>query len=174
MNEDDQAAAGASDEQELEEVYTSQGYDRYCELVGQLCEIADIPDVQNVIGRRHLEMHGFDIVVEHMEEDVDAMYLQFDFGATTQGRTLRIFRLMLESNYLIYAQDQAQLGLDPDNSTVRLIVRVPMTDDIDGAWLAETVDHYVEHGRYWRENLLAAPEELFEAISAGDYLWLKM
>ncbi len=118
-------------------------------------------------------MEGFSVVVDHVSNDPGAMYLQFDYGITTAGRTLSIFRLMLESNLLVYAQDQAQLGLDPDTGSTQLIVRISMTDDIDGPWLFETLTHYAEHGRYWRDHLLQAPDEMYEAISAGDYLWLR-
>ena len=48
-----------------------------------------------------------------------------------------------------------------------------MTPDIDGPWLSETLTHYAEHGRYWRDHILHAPDEQFEAIAAGDYLWLR-
>jgi len=148
-------------------------HERYLELLAQLCEELDLPDVDAVIASRHVEVEGFHVLLIHVENDPQAMYLQFDYGVTTAGRTLSIYRLMLESNLLVYAQDQAQLGLDPDTGSTQLIVRVPMTDDIDGLWLAETLAHYAEHGRYWRDHLLQAPDEMFEAISTGDYLWLK-
>jgi hypothetical protein len=146
---------------------------RFAELVAQLCGELDVPDFDAVLAARRLEVEGFHVVVDHVENDPDAMYLQFDYGIATAARTLAVFRLMLESNLLVYAQDQAQLGLDPDSGSAQLIVRVPMTDDIDGAWLAETLAHYAEHGRYWRNHLLQAPDDMFEAISRGDYLWLK-
>ena len=155
-------------------IYEIQGYEQYCRLIEQLCAELEVPDALQVIERKHLEVDGFDIVFDYMEADPDAMYLQFDFGVATQGRTLSIFRLMLESNYLIYAQDQAQLGLDPDNGTARLIIRVAMMDDIDGLWLVDMLNHYLAHGHYWRDNLLAAPDELFEAICAGDYTWMRV
>ena len=148
-------------------------HQRYIELVTALCEQLEIPDVNAVLQSRRVEVEGFGVVLDHVTNDPEAMYLQFDYGITTAGRTLSIFRLMLESNLLVYAQDQAQLGLDPDTGSSQLIVRVPMTDDIDGPWLSETLTHYAEHGRYWRDHLLQAPDEMFEAISAGDYLWIK-
>lgn len=157
-----------ADDQEVD-----PNHERYLELLRALCVELDVPDANAVIERRRVEVEGFDVILLHVENDPEAMYLQFDYGVTTAGRTLSIFRLMLESNVLVYAQDQAQLGLDPDTGSTQLIVRVPMTDDIDGAWLAETLTHYAEHGRYWRDHLLQAPDEMFEAISAGDYLWLR-
>jgi hypothetical protein len=146
---------------------------RFAGLVTQLCDALDMPDVDSVLEARRLEIEGFSVVVDHVENDPDTLYLQLDYGVATAGRTLAVFRLMLESNLLVYAQDQAQLGLDPDTGSAQLIVRVPMSDEIDGAWLAETLVHYAEHGRYWRNHLLQAPDDMFEAISRGDYLWLK-
>jgi hypothetical protein len=146
---------------------------RYQELVRALCEVLDNPDAEAVLARRELEYETFSVMLMHVANDPGAMYVQFDYGVTTAGRTLSILRLMLESNVLVYAQDQAQLGLDPDTGSTQLIVRVPMTDDIDGPWLADTLKHYAEHGRYWRDHLLQSPDEMFEAISSGNYLWLR-
>jgi len=148
-------------------------HQRYKELVRALCEVLDLPDADTVLGHRELEYETFSVLLMHVANDPGALYVQFDYGVTTAGRTLSILRLMLESNVLVYAQDQAQLGLDPDTGSTQLIVRVPMTDDIDGPWLADTLKHYAEHGRYWRDHLLQSPDEMFEAISSGDYLWLR-
>jgi hypothetical protein len=146
---------------------------RYAELIGALCAERGLPDVDAVLASRRVEVETFSVILDHVTNDPGAMYIQFDYGVTTAGRTLSIMRLMLESNLLVYAQDQAQLGLDPDTGSSQLIVRVPMTADIDGAWLSETLRHYAEHGRYWRDHVLQAPDEQFEAISTGDYLWLR-
>ena len=148
-------------------------HQRYMDLVGELCAEIGLPDVDEVLNTRRLEVEGFSVILDHVSNDPMAMYIQFDYGVTTAGRTLSIMRLMLESNLLVYAQDQAQLGLDPDTGSSQLIVRVPMTPDIDGPWLSETLTHYAEHGRYWRDHILHAPDEQFEAIVAGDYLWLR-
>ncbi len=148
-------------------------YERYSELVTALCGVVGIPDAPTVLERGTMEVEGFDVRLEHFENDEAAMYLNFDYGIVTAGRTLRIFRLLLESNLLVYAQDQAQIGLNPDTGGVLLIVRIPMNEDVDGPWLAETFDHYVEHGRYWRDNILTATDEMFEGICRGDYLWMR-
>ena len=147
--------------------------ERFGGLVRQLCEAIDLPDPEAVLARGAVEVEGFEILLRHFENDVDAMYLNFDFGIVTAGRTLRVFQLMLESNLTVYAQDQAQLGLNPDTGGVLLIVRVPITDEIDGAWLAETLTHYTEHGRYWRDNMSTATDEMFGGLCSGQYVWLR-
>jgi len=147
--------------------------ERYLGLLRELCAQLDIPDVDGVLQTRRVEVEGFSVLIDHVTNDPEAMYMQFDYGITTAGRTMSIFRLMLESNLLVYAQDQAQLGLDPETGSSQLIIRVPMGDSIDGPWMMETLTHYAEHGRYWKDHMLQAPDDMFEAISAGDYLWLK-
>jgi Tir chaperone protein (CesT) family len=148
-------------------------YDRFTGLVEQLCGAIGLPDPAAVIERRVIEVEGFTVILDYIETDPRAMYLQFDFGIATSGRTLRIFRLMLESNLLIYAQDQAQLGLDPESGAVLLIMRVPFSRDLDGQWLAETLGHYAEHGRYWRNHLLEAPDDEFNGLAQGNFAWIK-
>ena len=148
-------------------------YERFADLVTELCLVVGLPDARTVLERSAMEIEGFHVQLGHFGNDEGAMYLSFDFGVVTAGRTLRVFRLLLEANLSIYAQDQAQLGLNPDTGGVLLIVRVPMTDDIDGEWLADTFNHYVEHGRYWRENIVCATDEMFEGVCAGEYLWLR-
>ncbi len=148
-------------------------FERYSELVHDLCSVVDLPSAESVLERGVMEVEGFEVALSHFENDPDAMYLNFSFGIVTAGRTLRIFRLMLEANLSIYAQDQAQLGLDPDTGGVLLIIRVPMSDDINGTWLADTFAHYSEHGRYWRDSILIASDEMFESLSYGDYSWVR-
>ena len=89
-------------------------YERYEELVTALCTTTELGDPKVVLETKTLEVEGFTVLIDHFEDDPTAMYLQFDYGIVTAGRTLRIFRMMLESNLLVYAQDQAQLGVNPD------------------------------------------------------------
>lgn len=146
---------------------------RYQQLIRDLCEVVGLPDADAAIARNALEVEGFEVLLGHYENDPEAMYLNFAFGAVTSGRSLRVYRLMLEANLSLYAQDQAQLGLDADSGVVLLVVRVPMLDGVDGHYLADTFNHYVEHGRYWRENILLAEDEMFESLSQGEYTWLR-
>jgi len=145
----------------------------YEQLIRDLCEVVGLPDADAAIARHALEVEGFEILLGYYDNDPEALYLNFAFGSVTSGRSLRVYRLMLEANLSLYAQDQAQLGLDADSGLVLLVVRVPMLDGVDGAYLADTINHYVEHGRYWRENILLAEDEMFESLSHGDYTWLR-
>jgi hypothetical protein len=146
--------------------------ERYAALVAGLCDAIGLPDAGAVLTRGWIEVEGFEVLLAHYEQDEGAMYLNFHFGIVSAGRTLRVYRLLLEANLTVYAQDQAQLGLHPENAGIVLIVRVPMSDSIDGVWLAEVLAHYAEHGRYWAGNLLAAPEEAFAGVCSGDYCWI--
>jgi hypothetical protein len=148
-------------------------YERYRDLVVDLCRVVDLPSPDTVLERGAVEIDGFEILLSHLEADPDAMYLNFHFGIVTAGRTLRVFRLLLEANVQIYAQDQAQMGLNPDTGGVLLICRIPMTDDVDGSWLADTFNHYVEHGKYWRDSIVTATDEMFEGVCSGQYMWLR-
>lgn len=148
-------------------------YGTFGALVLALCKTVNLPDAQDVLERGSIEVEGFEVMLTHYENDPAAMYITFHFGGVTAGRTLTVFRLMLESNLTVYAQDQAQMGINPETGGVVLIVRVPMSDDIDGAWLADTLAHYAEHGRYWRDSILASNDESFDGICSGDYFWLK-
>ncbi|MFC5606787.1 CesT family type III secretion system chaperone [Variovorax soli] len=148
-------------------------FERYAALVLELCAALGIPDPNAVLRSRRLEFAGFDVLLDYFPDDPAAMYMLFDYGAATAGRSLPVFRLMLESNLLIYAQDQAQLGLDPDTGNVLLIVRIPLDGEVTGEWLFDTVDHYAEHGKYWRENLIRSPDEIFEGLGQGQYTWIR-
>ncbi|MGI4985276.1 MAG: CesT family type III secretion system chaperone [Janthinobacterium lividum] len=147
--------------------------ERYQQLVEDLCAAVAMHDVEHVLETRCIEVEGFDVRLDHFENDELAIYLNFHYGAVTAGRTLVVFRLMLEANLLIYAQDQAQLGLDTDTGGIVLIVRVDMTADLDGEALADLLAHYAEHGRYWQRNILESTDEMFEGIAAGEFVWLR-
>ncbi|MFM0553143.1 CesT family type III secretion system chaperone [Paraburkholderia sediminicola] len=147
--------------------------ERYAQLVRDLCETVGLADVEHVLTTRSIEVEGFDVRLEYFENDLDAMYANFHYGTVTAGRTLAVFRLMLEANLMIYAQDQAQLGLDTDTGGIVLVLRVPFTYDVDGAVLADLLAHYAEHGRYWQQNILESTDEMFEGVASGNYMWLR-
>lgn len=151
---------------------------RFEKIVHEMCEALDLPDVQSVLSRRVLWVEGFEVYL-HMPEpqpadDVqeEALYLRISYGLAPAGRTLTVFRLLLEANLSVYAQDQAQLGLN-DAGVIVLIVRVPLDDGVDGAWICDLLAHYAEHGRYWNNNIFVAHDEMFEGIATGIYLWLR-
>ncbi|CAJ0688085.1 molecular chaperone Tir [Ralstonia holmesii] len=142
-------------------------------LIRDMCMHLQIPDADAIIAAGRLTVEGFEVIIDAVEEDLDAFYLNFDYGIVTGGRTLRVFRLMLEANVTIYAQDHAQLGLDGDTGGIILIVRVAYDPDIDGEQLAELLGHYAEHGRYWRDNILQTTDDMFENLSNGTYVWIR-
>lgn len=148
--------------------------ERYTAILSQLCAAMAIPDADAVLEERILDVEGFEVLVDHVETDPDALYLNFNYGIVTSGRTLKVFRLLLEANLLIYAQDQAQLGMDADTGAIVMIVRVEFHDALDGAGLAGLLAHYAEHGRYWRDNIFQTDDEMFEQIADGSYLWMKV
>jgi len=143
-----------------------------------MCEALDLPDVQSVLIRRVLWVEGFEVYLHMPEQNPEdeaqeeALYLRISYGLAPAGRTLTVFRLLLEANLSVYAQDQAQLGLN-DAGVIVLIVRVPLDDYVDGAWICDLLAHYAEHGRYWQNNIFVAHDEMFEGIATGNYLWLR-
>jgi hypothetical protein len=82
--------------------------EKYVYLVEALCQSVGLPDADHILETRSIEVEGFDVRLDHFEGDENAIYLNFEYGAVTAGRTQTVFRLMLEANLLIYAQDQAQ------------------------------------------------------------------
>src|SRR5580698_6729067 len=143
--------------------------EKYVYLVEALCQSVGLPDADHILETRSIEVEGFDVRLDHFEGDENAIYLNFEYGAVTAGRTQTVFRLMLEANLLIYAQDQAQLGLDAETGGIILVVRVEMTDDIDGEVLADLLSHYAEHGCYWQKNIFESPDEMLNGIASGDF-----
>jgi hypothetical protein len=152
---------------------TNDTSERYAQLIRDLCATVGLADAEHVLRTRSIEVEGFDLRLEYFENDLEAMYANFHYGTVTAGRTLVVFRLMLEANLLIYAQDQAQLGLDTDTGGIVLVLRVPMTYDVDGNTLADLLAHYAEHGRYWRQSIIESTDEMFEGIVAGEFVWLR-
>ena len=142
-------------------------------LLRDLCTVVGLPDPEQMVQKRQLQVEGFDVLLDYLEDDPTAFYLYFQFGIVTAGRTLTIYRLMLEANLLIYAQDQAQFGMDSDTGGIVLLVRIGLTEDVTGAWLANLMVDYAEHGRYWQDQIVQSTDEMFECISNGDYTWLR-
>ncbi|AGK51079.1 MULTISPECIES: CesT family type III secretion system chaperone [Burkholderia] len=148
--------------------------ERYEKVIAEVCAIVDLPDVDHVLDTRSIEVEGFDVRLEHFEDDPDSMYVNFHYGIVSAGRTLAVYRLLLEANLLIYAQDQAQLGIDADTGSIVLLMRLPLTPDVTGETLADLFAHYAEHGRYWRQNIIESGDEMFNGIASGEYFWLRV
>jgi hypothetical protein len=142
-------------------------------LLRDLCGVVGLPDPDLMMEKRQLQVEGFDVLLDYLEDDSDAFYLYFQFGIVTAGRTLSVYRLMLEANLLIYAQDQAQFGMDSDTGGIVLLVRIGLTEDVTGEWLANLMVDYAEHGRYWKDQIVQSTDEMFEGISNADYTWLR-
>ncbi|CAB3764376.1 CesT family type III secretion system chaperone [Paraburkholderia humisilvae] len=147
--------------------------EHFSRIVTDLCNVIGLPDVDHVLRTRTIQVDGFEVRIDYFENDLDAIYTNFHFGTVTAGRTLVIFRLMLEANLLIYAQDQAQLGLDTDTGGIVLVLRLPITNELNGEVIADLLAHYADHGRYWRQNIIESSDEMFEGILSGDYSWIR-
>jgi hypothetical protein len=147
--------------------------ERFVELIHELCAVVGLPDANYVVETQTLEIEGFDVHLDHYDTDENAIYLSFHYGAVTAGRTLVVFRLMLEANLLVYAQDQAQLCVHADTGSVVLLVHLPIGPTITGEYLADLFSHYAEHGRYWQKNILESTDEMFEGIASGNFMWLR-
>lgn len=148
--------------------------DLFDDLLRELCVVVGLPDPEQMVQKRQLQVEGFDVVFDYLEDDPDAFYLYFQFGIVTAGRTLAIYRLMLEANLLIYAQDQAQFGMDSETGGIVLLVRIGLTPDVRAEWLANLMIDYSEHGRYWLDQIVQSTDEMFEGVSNGDYTWLRV
>jgi hypothetical protein len=147
--------------------------ERRDQLIREICELRGLGDAEYVITHGVVCIDDFDIAIDYFDEDPCAIYVNFQFGIVSGGRTLRVFRLLLEANLSVYAQDQAQLGVEAETGGVVLVVRGMLNDDADGPWLIDMIEHYVEHGRYWRENILLSDDEMFRNLSDGAYLWIR-
>jgi len=139
----------------------------------EVCQVLGMPYSQQTVNSGFLQVRDFDATLDFYDDDPAAIYLSFRYGIVTSGRTLRVFKLLLEANLSIYAQDQAQLGLDAESEGIVLLLRIPLSDDLNGEYLADLIDHYVEHGMYWRNNILQASDEMFDNLASGAYLWIK-
>jgi len=145
---------------------------RFVELLYLLSTTVNVDPMQ-AAQRMAVEVDGFVVQTRYFDNDPDAMYLNFELGPVATIRRIRVYQLMLEANLTLYAQDQSQLGLDPATGAVVLCVRVPMTNEIDGAWMTETCAHYSEHSRYWRDNLSNATDDMFNGLAEGRYMWVR-
>ena len=68
-------------------------FERYAEVVQEVCAVVGLPDAEHVLQTRTLEVEGFDVRMDHFENDPLEMYVNFHYGTVTAGRTL-VDRLM--------------------------------------------------------------------------------
>src|SRR5438045_8577057 len=110
-------------------------YERYTELVTSMCTVVGLPSPATVLERGAVEIEGVEIQLNHFENDPEAMYLNFHFGSVTAGRTLRVFRLLLEADMQIYEQDEAQMGVNTNTGADMLMQADTRTDAGDEAYV---------------------------------------
>jgi hypothetical protein len=142
-------------------------------LLSDFCQCVGLADASMVVGQRLVQVKGMEVGFESLSDDPDHFQIHFRFGAIAAGRALRVFRLMLEANLLVYAKDNAQFALDPDTGESVLLLRVAFGDSTTGQWLADTLAHYAEHGQYWKTNILSCQDEQFNGVASGQYQWLR-
>lgn len=145
----------------------------YEELVRALVQKVGLPDEETVVSTGWLNVGGFEVMLDYFDEDAEAFYLNFHFGIVSAGRTLNVFRLLLESNLLVYAEDQAQMGLDAETGGIILIVRM-LQEESTPDFLQNQLAHYSEHGTYWRKVIIEAYDEMYDAVAAGHYNWVRL
>lgn len=145
---------------------------RLPELLREFCAVVGLHPV-DILRRRMVLVRGIEVAFSEQGEDPDHYYAIFRFGAVAAGRSLRVFRLMLEANLLVYARDDAAMAMDPDTGGVVLSVRAAYGNAAAGRWLADTLAHFAEHGMYWKTNILECPDEMFNGIASGEYQWIK-
>ncbi len=126
-----------------------------------------------ILRRQQVQVKGIDVMFSQLQDDDDHFYAAFQFGAVTAGRTLKVFRLMLEANVLVYAKDVALMGMDPETGGVVLSLRGAFGGATDGRWLADSLAHFAEHALYWQNNIIDCPDEMFNGVSSGEYQWIK-
>ncbi|RYX91570.1 MAG: molecular chaperone Tir [Comamonadaceae bacterium] len=143
-------------------------------LLTDFCDAVGLPDRVSVVAKRLVYVKGMDVSFETMEGDAGHFQMYFRFGAIAPGRALRVFRLMLEANLLVYAKDNAHFGMDPDTGESVLMLRAAFGPETNGQWLANTLAHYAEHGLYWRNNILDSPDEQFNGVASREYQWIRV
>lgn len=143
---------------------------RLQELLQDFCDTVGLHPVE-ILRRRQVLVKGIDVVFAQPADDPDHFRVHFQFGAVAAGRSLKVFRLILEANVLVYAKEDAMMGMDPDTGGVVLMLRVAF--GVTGRWLADTLAHFAEHGLYWRNNILECPDPMLEGICSGFYVWIK-
>ena len=146
--------------------------DKLTELLEDFCDTVGLYPPE-IIRRRQVQVKGLEVAFSSLEGDDEHYYFAYQFGAIAAGRTLKVFRLMLEANILVYAKDDAVMGMDPDTGGVVLSVRGTFGPAATGRWLADTLAHFAEHAIYWKKNILDCVDEMFNGISSGQYQWMR-
>jgi hypothetical protein len=141
-------------------------------LLTDFCETVGLYPPE-IVRRLQVQVKGMEVVFRCAEGDADHFYFAYQFGAIAAGRTLKVFRLMLEANVLVYAKDDAVLGMDPDTGGVVLSIRGSFGGETTGRWLADTLAHFAEHANYWKKNILDCVDEMFNGISSGQFQWIR-
>jgi hypothetical protein len=143
---------------------------RLQDLLKDFCETVGLYPVE-ILRRRQVQVKGVEVRFAQYTDDEDHFYVNFDFGAIAAGRTLRVFRLMLEANAMIYAKETAVLGMDTETGCVILTLRSAF--GVTGQWLADNLSYFADHAVYWQKNILDCPDERFTGVSSGLYKWMQ-
>ncbi|MDR7008909.1 CesT family type III secretion system chaperone [Paraburkholderia strydomiana] len=145
--------------------------DYYRPLIEALCATVGLPDADHMLDKRLIKVEGFDIRLDHFNDDT-GLHIVFELGAVAPERMLDMYRLMLEANVLVYAQDKAQLGVDRGTGNSVLLVRAELPE-LTGETLADLLAHYAKHGRYWQQNIFRATDGQYQAVVSDASVWIR-
>ncbi|WPB57937.1 CesT family type III secretion system chaperone [Xylophilus sp. GOD-11R] len=146
--------------------------DKLTDLLREFCDTVGLYPPE-ILRRKQVQVKGMEVNFTRPAAGAEHFFFSYQFGAIAAGRTLKVFRLMLEANILVYAKDDAVIGMDPDTGGVVLSVRGTFGPGATGRWLADTLAHFAEHAIYWRKNILDCIDEMFNGISSGKYQWMR-
>ena len=51
--------------------------DLFDDLLRQLCTVVGLPDPQQMVAKRQMQVEGFDVLFDYLEDDPEAFYLYF-------------------------------------------------------------------------------------------------
>ena len=134
-------------------------YEKYCEVIDDVCEEFDIPDPKSNYEICHLNLENHNFSLAFVEADPEYLTVFCDFGEVPEQNASAILRRLLERNLLMFSGKSPRLSINPDTGHVLLIAQLPLTELTLDA-LEATLGIYAIAASDWRETFyLDVPKE---------------
>lgn len=124
----------------------------YREIIRELASIVGLADhFEKIYESGNLTFKDVGLTIFFNEQAGSSVNVYVDFGAHPEGKSLAVFRRLLEINLLVSSPGSPRLGLDPQTGRV-IFVYAHALEGLTAQRLLGSIDVAVGQAAAWRET----------------------
>lgn len=128
----------------------------YEALLRNFCQTVGIDEADAVVASGEVMIDGIGVALLQEGEDGESLTLFADLGIPDSTQEARLYRQLLEANFLWQGTGGAVLGVHPASAAIGLAARLDF-EGLDAALLAEAIERFVIVAAHWQGVMQSGP-----------------